>query len=210
MMRMVATVGFAALLTIGAVAGWKLAESRLAVDVYRDRLRQMSRDYDLLRSMYNQAVRRTAVTELLVEDEQLSVVIRTADGERRTIDTPYNPNREIYCDYVLVDGRLWIRRVYDANTPPSQGKVINPEFAEVDWDEPGARYGNAVYRSLSDGRWIITVTGDGSLGLVRGQTDTSTDLSPPPEVRDYEQIEQQIDAKLDEVSTLDVLKHTFD
>ncbi len=144
----------AALLAVGSVAGWKLAESRLAVGVYQDRLRTMSRDFESLRSTYNQAVRRTAVTELLVEDDHLSVVIRRADGKRKTIDTPYDPASEIYCDYVLVDGRLWIRRVYDDRTPPREGIVINPDFAEVDWDQRGR-----VTAMRCTGRWA---KGDGS------------------------------------------------
>ncbi len=210
MTKLITTAGFAVLLGLGSFAGWKLAESRVTVDVYRDRLRRVSNDYESLRAMYNQAVRRTAVTELLVGNDELSVVIRTADGERRVIGTPYDPEREIYCDYALVDGRLWIRRVYDDRTPPREGTVINPDFAEIDWDAPGARYGNAVYRSLGEGRWIITVTGDGSLGLVRGRDDVPSALSPPPEVRDYDQMQRQIESELDKVGALDVLRRAVD
>ncbi len=53
------------------------------------------------------------------------------------------------------------------------------------------------------------MTGDGSLGLVRGDNDVPADLSPPPQVRDYDQVEREIEAELDKVGPIDLLKQTF-
>jgi len=44
---------------------------------------------------------------------------------------------------------------------------VDPNLAEVDWNRVGHHSGKAVYRSLTEGRWLVTVTGDGSLGLVK-------------------------------------------
>ena len=52
----------------------------------------MSEDYGELRDRYNAAVRRTAVTELVVEDGKLSVVIRTDDGEIQVLQSPFDPS----------------------------------------------------------------------------------------------------------------------
>lgn len=197
------------LLGVFAVLGYRLASRKMELDIYRERLAGLSSEYESLRLMYNQAVRKTAVTELIVKDGQLSLAIRTIEGVDRLINTPFDPAREIYCDYVLLDGRLCIRRVYDAQTPPHKGLVIDDKLEYVDWDAPGAIYGNAVYRSLSEGRWIVTVTGDGSLGLVKIDSEAEVTLSGPPPVRDYSQLEKQINEDLSHVGVSDVLKHVL-
>lgn len=199
------------LVLVGGLAfvGYRFASKRVETDIYRSRLLSLADEYESLRGQYNEAVRKTAVTELLVEDGKLSVAIRTMEGVDRLIETPYDPTREIYCDYVLVDGRLWIRRVYDADTPPNEGLLIDSAFAEVDWEGPTARHGNAVYRSLGEGRWVVTVTGDGSLGLTRTDDGKDIALSPPPPVRDYDEIRKQIDGDLEKVSLADVLERAI-
>ncbi len=184
---LVAAAGFAA---------FRLLEASLASDVYRQRLAEMSADYEALRGQYNQAVRRTAVTELLVEDGTLTVVIRTAEGELQSLASPFDPSREIYVDYVVLNGRLWIRRLFDDATAPEQGMVIDPRFIDVDWDSQGESHGKAAYRSLGPGRWVVDVTGDGSLGLTRRKGDEASDLAPPPEVRRYQPVEGIVDAQL--------------
>ncbi len=194
------------LLSVIAWVGYRLAMSKVELDIYRDRLAGLSNEYEMLRSMYNTAVARTAVTELTVKDGRLSVSIRTIQGVERTIETPFDPSSEIYCDYVLLDGRLWIRRVYDAKTPPSKGLIIDDSLVNVDWSNPAVRYGKAVYRSLDEGRWVVTVTGDGSLGLARLEEGAELVLSGPPPVRDYEQMEKEIDASLSGVTAGDVVK----
>ena len=194
------------LLGVIALVGYRLASTRMAVDIYRERLAGLSGEYESLRALYNQAVRKTAVTELIVEDGRLSLAIRTIEGVDRVIPTPFDPSQEIYCDYVLLDGRLWVRRVYDAKTPPNGGLLIDDNLARVDWDAPAARYGKAVYRSLGEGRWIVTVTGDGSLGLARKDVDDDVTLSGPPPVRDYDQLDKQISEALAQVGVGDVLR----
>ena len=194
------------LLCVIGVVGYRWASSKVELDIYRERLAGLSNEYESLRSMYNQAVRKTAVTELIVKDGNLSLAIRTIEGVDRVIKTPFDPALEIYCDYVLLNGRLWIRRVYDGRTPPDKGLVIDDKLTQVDWNDPAARYGNAVYRSLSEGRWIVTVTGDGSLGLAKADAIGNSVLSGPPPVRDYDQLDKQITEAIAHVTPGDVLK----
>ena len=124
------------------------------------------------------------MTELVVEDGKLAVAIRDAGGAIRTIETPFDPSREIYVDFVVLDGRLWIRRVFDDRTPPEQGVLIDPALAQIDWSEEQAAYGKATYRALAPGRWVVSVTGDGSLGLTRAARGRApAELAPPPPVR---------------------------
>lgn len=205
MKRIEVAFGVILLCAIGFVA-YRLALSKVEIDIYRDRLMTVSKDYETLRANYNQAVARTAVTELVVKDGRLSLVIRTIQGVDRVIEAPYDPSREIYCDYVVLEGRLWIRRVYDAETPPSKGLVIDDNLRTIDWTNPAARYGQAVYRSLTEGRWIITVSGDGSLGLAKTDLAAQVVLSGPPPVRQYDQMKEEIDKTISEVSAADVVK----
>ena len=202
----------AALIVIGAaglVAGLRAVRSDVTAEVYRTRLGEVTGEYNSLRQQYNSAVARTAVTELLVEDGKLSVRVRTAAGAEKVIPAPFDPRGEIYVDYAVVDGRLWIRRVFDAQTPPSQGLIIDPALAQVDFDAPGVRIGKAVYRTLEEGRWVISVTGDGSLGLARASAPAPTALSPAPEVREFEEIDEEAKREAQQVGLLDALKALF-
>ena len=201
-------VGLVLVAVIAGVA-YRLALSRVEVGIYRDRLMGLSEEYESLRSRYNEAVARTAVTELIVKDGRLSLVIRTIQGVERVIDTPFDPRREVYCDYVVLDGRLWIRRVYDSHTAPRDGLVVDKELQDVNWNDPAARYGKAVYRSLEEGRWVVTVTGDGSLALVKVEPKAQVTLSGPPPVRDYEQLKKQVDDSLAKVTPGEVLKRVI-
>jgi hypothetical protein len=196
-----------ALLALALTAGYHFARTRLAEGVYRDRLKTVVKDYEDLRQTYNEAVKRTAVTELLVRDDNtMCVIVRTMDGQEKTVNTPFDPTKEIYVDYVVIDGRLWIRRVFDSEHAPRDGTVIDPAFEHVDWEQQNARYGQAVYRSLAPGRWIVTVTGDGSLGLLKRGEDEQIELSPPPMVRDYPQIERELNQQIDQIGPRDVLR----
>ena len=147
-----------------SIVGYRLLRAQVAASVYRERLEEVARAYDALRSRYNEAVRRTAVTELVVRDGRLSVRVRNAAGLIREIPTPYDPSGEIYVDFVALDGRLYIRRVFDARTPPSEGLTIDGSLAQIDWDAPGADHGKAIYRRLGEGRWVISATGNGRSG----------------------------------------------
>ena len=205
MARFLLLMALAAAIAIASLAGYQLLRIGFAADVYRARLEETVADYEALRGQYNEAVSRTAVTELVVADGKLAVVIRDAGGNLRTIGTPYDPAREIYVDFVVVDGRLWIRRVFDDRTPPEQGLLIDPALAQIDWNADEAAHGKAAYRALSPGRWVVTVTGDGSLGLARSPGDAPAELAPPPPVRDYQPVETQLDASLRELGPGELL-----
>lgn len=172
--------------------GYRLFEAKIAAEIYQERLSELVVNYELLRRQYNEAVRKTAVTELLVRGGKIEVAIRTAEGVLRTIPTPFDPKRELYVDYVVMNDRLWIRRVFDEGTPPGEGVVIDPRLVHVDWDLNGAKHGKAAYRQLGEGRWVVSVTGDGSLGLARRDWHETIVLSGPPPVRDYAPIEEQV------------------
>lgn len=205
MQRRIVQVLWVVAAVAAAGVGYQWVRNRITSDIYRDRLIALSQNYEQLRRQYNEAVKRTAVTELIVEGNTVSVAICTADGQRKVIETPLRADGELYVDYVVLDGRLWIRRVFDARTPPSDAVVIDPLLREVDWDSPKMKYGKAVYRRLGEGRWVVTVTGDGSLGLAQLEPETPAVLAPPPPVRDYPQIEREIDEQIDRIGIRDVL-----
>lgn len=211
-LRWAGRAALAVLVIVAGALGVRLVKKDVAAEVYRDRLASMASEYDALRDRYNDIVRRTAVTELLVEDDTLSVRVRTAEGIEKVIPTPFDPDGEIYVDYVVVDGRLWIRRVFDARTPPSQGVVIDPALASIDWSGEssisgaGAVLGKAVYRRLEEGRWVVTVTGDGSLGLARCDGTTEYEIVGPPPVREYERIEGSVEDALRAVTIREALE----
>lgn len=194
-------LGFLLIATAGvaAFATFRVLEAQIEADVYRDRLAEISVDLAQLRGQFNEVVRKTAVTELWVEDDELSVTILTADGSRKTLMTPFDPRSEIYVDYVVVNGRLWIRRIFDESTAPDRGMLIDPDLADIDWSDADASHGKATYRELHDGRWVVTVTGDGSLGLAPGVGDDPTPLSGPPPVREYAPVSDHVAAALREL-----------
>mgnify|MGYP002622667383 CR=1 FL=1 len=193
MVRLVQTTIAALLIAAAGAGGYQYYLSNTATvraqkkaEQLTEQLTELRTSFDALSRQYNEAVTRTAVTELHVRDGRLSVVVRTIDGDEKRIDTPYDPSGEIYVDYVVMRGRLWIRRVFDARTPPDQALVIDPSLGTLDWNDTDLAHGKAVYRRLDEGAWIITVTGDGSLGLARCDDSTDYELSGPPVVRQYE------------------------
>ncbi len=193
---------------VAGLFGYQLLRANIVEDVYRDRLEQLAGDYHDLRATYNEAVRRTAVTELVVQDNALAVRVRTAAGVERVIETPFDPSGEIYVDYVVLDGRVWMRRVFDANTPPSRGVLVDPELASVDWEREGARFGKAVYRSLSEGRWVISVSGDGSLGIVKGGPEPAP-LASAPELGEFEEMHEDLESRVSRIGAGEVFSRMF-
>lgn len=211
-----------------AMFGYRTLRAELEAGVYRSRLEALTGEYEGLRERFNDAVERTAVTELVVKDGTLSVHVRTALGLVHEVQTPFDPTGEVYVDFVVLDGRLWIRRVFDARTPPGEGLVIDPDLARVEWDS-GTRspdttapasdtadtreldlrrgsYGKAVYRRLDEGRWVVTVTGSGSLGLVKVEGDAQVPLAHAPAVRDYETMSREIEDRFSKIGPGDVWK----
>lgn len=190
-LRTLSRLAIIAVVGAAALFGYQLLRADLAAEVYRERLESLATDYDRLRESFNEVVTRTAVTELLVEQGAVAVRVRTAAGEVATLPTPFTGDDEIHVDYVIRDGRLLIRRVYDERTPPADAFVVDPALARIDWDAPGTRHGTTIYRTLGEGRWVITVTANGSLDLVRAAEDDPIELAAEPPVRDYDQIEAQ-------------------
>ncbi|MEM6334674.1 MAG: hypothetical protein AAF823_15180 [Planctomycetota bacterium] len=178
----------AAVAIAAVVAGVQVYRQQATVEGLREALDASRAAYDGLAADYDEAVRRSAVTELVVADGRLAVVVKTAFGDVERIDTPLDPRREIYVDYVVLDGRLWVRRVFDDLTPPGQSVVIESRFGAIDWDSQAeADHGKAVYRKLTDGRWAITVTGNGALGLEKVSDDATVELVElPAAVRRFE------------------------
>lgn len=187
------------------VVGLRLARADAAERVYRARLESLAADYEGLRTNYNEAVRRTAVTELVVTGGSVTALVRSAHGAIAEIPTTADPSREVYVDFALVDGRVWIRRVFDSATRPEDATVIDPRLAEVDWDGPTASVGQAVYRTLGEGRWVVRVSGDGALGLEKVPDDAVISLSEAPPVRSYDEVQAEIERTVRAVGWRDVL-----
>jgi len=174
-----------AALAVGVPVGVSYFKAQAEAEAYQQRLTDLASQHRDLVARYNEAITRTAVTELRVKDGKLDVVVMSAAGELRRIETPYDPAGEIYVDYVIRDGRLWIRRVFDGNTPPRDATVIDPDLVDMDWQARGLNHGKAVYRSLGEGRWVVTVTGDGSLGLRQAGSAEQLELMPSPPLGEY-------------------------
>lgn len=205
MINKLAAAAFVLVVALGMLGGYRMVRSQMTAEVYKQRLTQLTDEYETLRDRYNTAIRKTAVTELLVEDNEVCVVIRTAEGELKRIATPFPADSEIYVEYLAFDGRLWIRRVFNDRTPPEKGVVVEPSLAQVDWDSPRVDVGKTVSRRLAQGRWVITVTGDGSLGLAKATG--KTDLQTAPPLGDFEPIDTQANAEVDGIGVTDVLRH---
>lgn len=203
--KMVVIGSLAVLAGASAVMAYRLVRADVRAEIYRDRLGELGDAYASLRDRYNDAVRRTAVTELVVEAGTLWVRVRTAAGVLREIETPFDPRGEIYVDFVVLDGRLWIRRIFDAATPPALGLVIDPELAWIDWDAPEASHGKAVYRQLGEGRWVISLTGNGALGLTRATE--AVDLTPVPKIGDFDELAEGVDARVRGIGLAEVFEH---
>ena len=199
------------------VAGLRLARADAAERVYRQRLEALATDYEDLRADYNRAVRRTAVTELVVKDGTVTALIRSAQGTIAEIPTGADPTREVYVDFALLDGRVWIRRVFDAGTRPQDATVIDPRLADIDWAgketlEPigstparATAIGQAVYRTLGEGRWVVRVSGDGALGLERVSEDAVVALSEAPTVWNFDEVQAEVRDRVGRVGWRDAI-----
>lgn len=201
-------------MALAAAAGYQWARAQVAQDIYRDRLVVLQDDYLALAERYNQAITPRPVTELLVEDGIVCVLVRQGNGELARIQTPFNAwEDELFVDYALVDGRLLIRRVFDEHTAArsDQTVVVDSDLLEVDWTDPTIPYGKAIYRSkMTDGRWVVSVTGDGSLGLKRVGDDEPVVLETQPKVQAFDPIEETADRDIQTIGIGDVWKHLVD
>ena len=108
------------------VSGFFWLREEVTSQIYRNKLEAMALEYAELADRYNHAVRQSAITELEVTTDSVAVLIRTIDGEVKRIPTPYDPAEEIFVDYLVGNGRIWIRRIFDESTAPGNGLVIDP------------------------------------------------------------------------------------
>lgn len=199
-LAIIAVVGAAGLF------GYQLLRADLAAQVYRDRLEGLAGEYEQLRGQFNEVVAKTAVTELVVKDNAVTVRIASAAGTVETIETPFTAEGELHVDYVVIDGRLLIRRLYDESTPPSEAMVIDPALAEIDWDAPGARFGTTIYRTVGEGRWVISVSANGALDLARAGDADVIELTDAPPVREYDELHAEAKAKIDGIGPDEVFR----
>ncbi|MCD6304155.1 MAG: hypothetical protein J7M21_04250 [Planctomycetes bacterium] len=211
--RMLTVVG---LVAVAAAALYQHSRGNIIAGIYRRRLQQLSEDYGRLHALYNEVVKKTAVTELVVAGGRLSVVIRTAEGIRRTIPTALDPRREVHVEYIARRGRLWIRRIYTMSDVDETGAAraevvsIDPTLDDLPWSKDADLQGLAVFRKeLSDGRWVVTTTGNAALALTRLRPGEDSQLAGPPPVRDYPQLEQEIRREIDRLSLADVAEGIF-
>lgn len=186
------------------VCGFLWVKEEVTSRIYREKLAALAGDYASLAEQYNYAVQESAVTELDVDEESVTVVIRTLEGEIKRIETPYNPEKEIFVDYLVGDGRIWIRRIFDQATPPSEALVIDPVWENVDWASNELSYGKAVYRALEPGIWSIQVNGSGALSLEPVAASRIESLIPSPEIRSYEEIQLNLDKEVKEIGASDL------
>jgi len=209
MTRLLTTLALVAISAVATTFGYRLLRAEAVEDIYRGRLRELAASHADLARRYNNAVRQTAVTELIVSDDgELSVRVKNSDGALKTMITPFDPEAEIYVDYAVKDGRLWIRRVFDENTPPALAVQLNPSIANLDWSDESLRFGKAVYRGgLTPGVWTVSVTGSGALGLAK--TDDSADLAEAPVVSDFDEVEVELDREIEGVSFAEVWGRLF-
>jgi len=188
------------------LSGFFWIREEVTTRIYREKLQDLSQEYAALADRYNHAVKQSAVTELEVTQDSLSVVIRTIEGTIRRFDTPYNPKNEIFVDYIVGNGRIWIRRIFDESTPPEDAMVIDPLWEVVDWKMSGLDYGKIVYRSLEPGLWSIQVSGNGSLSLEPVDSSRIASLQAAPDLRRFEEIRLSLDREVENISLGDIFQ----
>jgi hypothetical protein len=186
------------------VSGFFWLREEVTSQIYRNKLEAMAAEYAELADLYNHAVRQSAITELEVTAESVAVLIRTIDGEVKRIETPYDPKEEIFVDYLVGNGRIWIRRVFDDSTPPENGMVIDPVWEVIDWKNAGLSYGKIVYRALEPGIWSIQVSGNGALSLEPSTGSHPDRLAAAPEIRSFEEIQFALDAEVQSITLQDI------
>ena len=202
-----AAITLLALLVVSAV-GFAFIKQQAVTNIYRDRLHQLSAEYEDLRGQYNDAVRKAAVTELVVEQGTLSVHLVDVHGRNRVLTTDVDPELPVYVDYLVQHDRLWVRSVYDASRSPQDAMILDEAYRDIDWEDPATRYGLVAYRKLTEGRWVVTATQNGALALVPAG-DTPVELVPPPPMLDFKTVDQEVAADLDRLSIGDVLNQYF-
>lgn len=194
-----------ALLAVAGVAGMKLVRAQMAEDIYRERLTTLAADYAQLRDQYERALRESIVTELVVEDGRLSVVYRRADGELVERVTSLDPGKEVYVDFYVAGNRIGIRRLFDSSIAADNALVLDEPWDAMAIEAPAMSFGRAVYRKLGEGRWVVTMTGNGSLGLEPAADGGRAVLAPPPPMVEADAPLREGDAAVQQISFADMM-----
>ena len=208
---LLALVGMA----LAALAGYHWAKASVAQRVYRDRLVGLQNDYRELAQQYNQAVTPRPVTELWVEEDKVCVVVRKGDEIVR-VPTDFDVRQnEVYVDYILADQRLLIRRVFEFNkvnaVPPDRVVYIDKQLLEVDWDPEHIPYGTSLsFSKREDGRYLISVTGGGALTFQPADEAAEIKLTSRPAIKQYEPVDEQAHAEVDQIGIGDVWQYLTD
>jgi len=192
------------LTTLLVVCGFFWLREEVTSRIYRNKLETLAGEYAALADQYNHAVRQSALTELEVTTDSVTVLIRTIDGQIRRIPTPFDPRREIFVDYLVGNGRIWIRRIFDQATPPEKALVVDPVWEAVDWKKAGLNYGKIIYRSLQPGLWSIQVSGNGALTLEPVAETRVEQLVASPEIQTYEEIQIKLDQEVKDIRFRDL------
>lgn len=180
--RWMQTLVLLALLGGVSTAAYFWASERVKSAIYAHQLEQLGAEFSQLQDAYQTLIKETTLTQLEVTDQSIAVLIRGRDGSLQRVHTPFLPQREVYVDYVVSGGRIWIRRIFDSATPPSEAMVLDPVWQSVDWQDPRHRFGQAVYRSLQPGLWEIRVTGNGAMSLAPAQADAANVIAYAPQI----------------------------
>jgi hypothetical protein len=186
------------------ICGFFWLREEVTTRIYQQKLEALAAEYSDLADQYNHAVRQSAITELLVTENQVTVLVRTIDGSVRQIETPFDPKQEIFVDYLVSNGRIWIRRLFDQSTPPEDGLLIEPDWDVIDWKNPDIQYGKAIYRSLQPGTWSIQVSGNGALSLEPAPESHPELLAAAPKIRTYEEIRIELNQEVESISFQDL------
>ena len=158
-----------------------------------------------LRDQYERALRETVVTELEVKEGALSVRYLRSDGKIVVVPTALNTEKEIFIDFYVAGNRVGIRRLFDSSQPADSAIVLDEPWDTMANDAPPASFGRTVYRRLDEGRWVVTMTGNGSLGLMRSALDDSGRLAAPPALVNPEAPLREGDEAVEEISFSDVV-----
>lgn len=200
-------------LVAATLLGYQWAKASVAQEIYRDRLTSLQADFQQLANQYNQAITPRPVTELLVEDQTVCVLVRKGDGELIRVPTPFNAwENDVYVDYVLADGRLLIRRVFEIKNGQDTSKPVqvDSDLVEVQWGD-AVPFGKAIYRSkMDDGRWVVSVTGDGSLTLKRVGDTENIELATHPEVKKFDPVDERTNEAVERIGVGDVWNYLTD
>lgn len=160
-----------------------------AIVIYQDNLKNVINDFNGLLKTYNDVIKKYIITDILIENSYLYVILRNGAIEIKRIKTSVCVSEEIFIDYVLYQNRIIFRRVFDANTAPSKAIDLFSDI-NLDWKDNSLQYGKIIYKKFTeDGLYHITIQLDGNLGLEKYSKDEKMDYLPSPEIKKFQERE---------------------